>query len=107
MTTLTSQKSFSQLLNEAIADKILPPFGWYLVPSYNKSTGQFVAAVIVQGREWSNAVQAALKLRCNEGEELGRTVEIPADRVPAEQYRNRSLTREEVETILPTANQGK
>jgi hypothetical protein len=101
-------KTFDQLVTEATAGEALPPLHWYLVAYLDKETGQFLAAVIVQGRSWDQAVKVAIDIRCEKAEKMGKIVEIPAeipaDRLPAEQYRNRILTRSEIDTIWPTAN---
>jgi hypothetical protein len=100
------EKSFDQLVSEATANKTLPPLLWFLMPYTVKETGQFTCAVIVQGRAWDDAVKAALHLRIEDRETFGKITEIPADRVPAEQYRNRVLTLEEIRTIWPTQKEG-
>jgi hypothetical protein len=93
---------FEQTISKAIADEIIPPSFWFLVPFIKTETGKFQAAVIVEGKNWGDAVKAALHMRLEDDENIGRNYfQLPADRVPAEQYRNRILTREEVETIWP------
>jgi hypothetical protein len=93
---------FEQTISKAIADEIIPPSVWFFVPFIKTETGKFQTAVIAGGKSWIEAATAALHVRVKDDEEIGRNhFQIPADRVPAEQYRNRILTREEIETIWP------
>jgi hypothetical protein len=75
------------------------PHHWYYVSSVDRESGRFAGAFIIEAESW---VKATLKVYgIAEGAIVKFSTEIPADRLPEESYRNRRLTREEVEEIWP------
>jgi hypothetical protein len=77
------------------------PLGdWYYVAYRNKADGEFCGAAVVQATNYTSATQTALKLIGTwETTSLAEYVEVPKDKLPAAEYRNRKLTKEEVEKL--------
>jgi hypothetical protein len=81
-----------------------PQKKWFYVSLVFKDSGKFQGAVIVESENPIQAIGAAYTACFAELMEpfLARTsLEIPDEKLPGEEYRNRLLTREEVEEIWP------
>ena len=91
---------FEHEVRSSLAGKPEPLF-WYYISFANEASGAFLGAVVVEG---PNDVKAALHEAfplMPKGGKLTTRIEIPKDKLPAEQFRNRLLTRAEVETLWP------
>jgi hypothetical protein len=89
---------FEQEIRSKGFDQKPEPKLWFYISFVDKG-GAFMAAAVVQGE---NRVEAVFSTKgIPEGARLGTDIVIPGDKLPAEQFRNRLLTRPEVETLWP------
>jgi hypothetical protein len=83
-----------------------PILEWFFVSLRDKATGEFAGASIgstLSGSYWHSLPNDAQELIGKQsGIGIGEKVIISREQLPAEQYRNRLLTREEVTDILAT-----
>jgi hypothetical protein len=77
-----------------------PQLHWYYVPF--EEDGAFTGALILEATDEIAAVMATIGIEDHHGSvRVKDRIEIPPDRVPAESYRNRWLSKAEVCTIWP------
>jgi hypothetical protein len=87
------------------------PLFWFYVSFVSKppdgkiwSTGggAFMGATVVQAKHHGYVIGIVLDRKLKpENSKVGETIEIPADKLPAEEHRYKLLTREQVETLWP------
>ena len=90
---------FRNMVKASLKDK-RPVKKWHYV-SWRTKDGQFLAAVVIEAENRIAAARLADDL-CDmsyEEVELGNWDEVPEKNLPTEEYRNRKLTREEVEKL--------
>lgn len=91
---------FNEKLAEAL--KPDPPKNlWFLVNFRVEATGEFACAVLTCATNSVAAVMDIYKLlkATDEGIAYSGSIEVPANKLPDESYRNRKLSREEVELL--------
>ena len=75
---------------------------WFYISFVSKPHGVFQGAAVVEGENWGKAIDAVFSLKLiPKDAKCELTLEIPADKWPADEYRGRLLTRAEVEAIWP------
>jgi hypothetical protein len=100
-----ADKDFTAALDDALATEV-EPLKWFFVSFRDKASGVFTGALIVQAPRWMKAIDASFPFIEGLNYKIGETSEIPETQLPAEQYRNRVLNREEVEQIRSTQKAG-
>ena len=81
-----------------------PQKKWFYVSLVFKDSGRFQGAVIVESEDPIQAIAAAYAVCFHDLMDpfiAKRAIEIPAEKLPGEEYRNRLLAREEIEEIWP------
>lgn len=80
-----------------------PTLEWFFVSLRYKATGEFAGASIgstLSGSYWYSLPKDAQDLVGKPGIGIGEQIKIAPEQLPAEQYHNRLLTREELMDIL-------
>jgi len=91
-------RNFLDEIKESVKKKPPREKNWFYV-SERLPDGSFAGAVIIEAQNCTQAAIRGLELLEMDDAELGTYLEIPADKVPAQQYRDRILTKEEVEEL--------
>jgi hypothetical protein len=96
------RENFRDIVKASLKDERLLK-KWHYV-SWRTKDGQFLASAVVEAENRIDAARVADNL-CDmsyEEVQLGTFDEIPEKDLPSEEYRNRKLTREEVEKLWAT-----
>ena len=79
-----------------------PPLFWFYVSFVGEDDGGFMGAALVEAPGWNKSFSVAGKrMLMPAGAKFGHYVEIPKDKLPAAEYRNRILSRGEIEALWP------
>ena len=100
MSTWSKRQTFLDRVNASLNDEAPVRKWWYI--SWRTREGKFLTAAVVEAGESRFGAAGVADKLCNtnyETAELGEMEEIPDDKMPPESYRNRKLTREEVEKL--------
>ena len=103
---------FEREIRSSLAGQPQEPLFWFYVSFVSKGPdgtwsgsggGDFMGAAVVQATHRAKVVDRLFEppKLIPEGAKIGTSIEIPKDKLPAEQFRNRLLTRTEVETLWP------
>jgi hypothetical protein len=96
-------KDFRKKIRKSL-DAEPPELRWFYFSKRAKSDGRFLAAAVVQAETWLKADDAAVKqglVQVQEPYKYGEIVELPEEGLPPAEYRNRNLTREDVQKLWP------
>lgn len=82
------------------------PLYWYYLAFESVGNGEFSHAIIIEGDSQGNAIDAIQALGLVStilitGTKIRSATKIPAEQLPVTEYRNRKLTRAEVERLWP------
>jgi hypothetical protein len=95
-------QSFENRIRTSGFDVPVPAKKWFYISFINKPEGKFQGAALVEAEHWGKAIDAVFELKLKPKDaKCELTIEIPGDKVPPEEYRNRLLSREEIEAIWP------
>ena len=93
-----NQSDFRKRLNKLLAEEAKQPLCWWYL-SYAKEDG-FRGAVYIQAHGPTEATYLSRHRQISPGGEVF-IVSVPDDKIPDEKYRNRLLTKEEVQAANP------
>lgn len=101
---------FEQEIRKSLAGR-KEPLVWVYVTFVSKGPdnswsgsggGDFMGAVLVEAPNRVGVVDVLFNRHLiPEGAKVGTTIDVPADKVPAEKFRDRLLTRDEVMELWP------
>ena len=96
---------FERKAKEHGLDKSQPPLKWWFVTYVKKDSGAFFGACVLEGKSRFGAANEAFRTKVspesNGAATFDDVVEVPDDKLPAEGYRNRLLTLDEVRSFWP------
>ena len=98
-------EAFERKARERGLNKPQVPLHWFFVSYVDRAIGVFVGACFIQEEMWMKASDAAFKRHVLptgiENATLEDVVQVPDNKLPAPEYRDRLLTLEEVRQIWP------
>lgn len=106
---MAKPKGFIQQIRESFGEREQETHWYYIAFQTDRDkarkTGKisFLGAAVLQSISEYDVVRDAhmRKIAPEDSETRDRPLEIPADKLPAEEYRNRLLSREEIEKLWP------
>ena len=106
---MDSKREFAAEVRATFQDRTVEKFWWYLAFETEKKVAKkggpivFMGAAIVEAPTYFDAVSEVYRRRIAPEESSTRNmpVQIPEGKLPLAEYRNRLLTKEEVQQIWP------
>ena len=103
------KQDFAVEVKTTFQDRTIGKFWWYIAFETDRDIAKkggpiaFMGATILEAPTMFEAVREAYKRQIvpQDSETRREPVQIPDDKVPAAEYRNRLLTKEEVQQIWP------
>ena len=99
--------TFEDAVRAGTADLPKEPLHWFYLTFVLKSDGVFQVGVFVEAENFNKAVDVIFdKHLIKHGDEkIGFYIQVPNEKVPSVEYRNRRLTRSDIETVWPWTKQ--
>jgi hypothetical protein len=106
---MDSKREFAAEVKATFQDRTVEKFWWYLAFETDRDVAKkggpvvFMGAAILEAPTLFEAIREAYKRRITpqDSETRNQPVRIPEGKLPGPQYRNRLLTKDEVEQIWP------
>jgi hypothetical protein len=102
------KKDFAAEVKATFQDRSIDKFWWYIAFETDKNVAKkggpilFMGAAIVEAPTMFDAISEAFRgIAPRDSSTRNQPVQIPDDKLPAAEYRNRLLTKEEVQQIFP------
>ena len=107
---------FEQEIRSSLAGKPPEPLVWVYCTFVTKGPGgswsspgggEFMGAAVVEAPSRFKVVDVVFDRELiPKGTKVGMSIDVPADKLPSEQFRNRLLSRQEVEEMWPGVKVG-